>query len=145
MSIKNKNNTIKKLSFNDYITSSKPAGKTAKKRTDKSAQPSVDKPAHTSNSKQVEPLTGIAICPPADKSVDRHTDTPAIPYTDIPATRAASSMVKEHKTKATYYLGKQEREMLTSMYIQQLKRDGKGDRSALICEAIRLLYKQAAK
>jgi len=46
------------------------------------------------------------------------------------------------KTKSTYYLSKQEREMITTMYIKRLKRYGKADRSALVGEAIRMLYEQ---
>lgn len=56
--------------------------------------------------------------------------------------KPVSKKANEAKTKATYYLGKKEREMITTMYIKKLKRDGKADRSALICQAIRLLFEQ---
>lgn len=48
---------------------------------------------------------------------------------------------KSDKIKATYYLGKQEHKMLTELYVDQLQRLGKSDRSSLICEAIRSLYR----
>ena len=46
------------------------------------------------------------------------------------------------KIKATYYLGKSENSMLMDIYIDQLKKYRSADKSALICQAIRLLYKQ---
>lgn len=46
------------------------------------------------------------------------------------------------KSKATYYIGHEERAMITEIYIKKLKKFGKADRSALICQAIRLLYER---
>jgi hypothetical protein len=48
--------------------------------------------------------------------------------------------IQSKKTKGTFYLGAKENEMLMDLYISQLKRYGKGDKSAIICEAIRTLY-----
>lgn len=105
----------KKLSFNDY---SKPA------------EQREDKPAKQQTSAPVQQPTG--------KQVERHAVEPAVNQAVTPAKQQASGP----KTKATYYLGKKEREMITTMYIKRLKRYGKGDRSALVCEAIRLLYER---
>lgn len=54
----------------------------------------------------------------------------------------AGKEAQKHKVKATYYLSQQEIEMVTHLYIKQLKKHNKGDKSAIICEAIRLIYER---
>lgn len=49
------------------------------------------------------------------------------------------------KKKATFYLGRDEIEMLMKMYIDELKKTQRSDKSALVCRAIRLLYEQHVK
>lgn len=46
------------------------------------------------------------------------------------------------KIKATYYLTEDDHSALTHVYIKRLQNKQKTDRSALISEAIRLLYKK---
>jgi hypothetical protein len=46
------------------------------------------------------------------------------------------------KIKATYYLSDDDHSALTNVYIRRLQNKQKTDRSALISEAIRLLYKK---
>jgi hypothetical protein len=46
------------------------------------------------------------------------------------------------KIKATYYLSEDDHSALTNVYIRRLQNKQKTDRSALISEAIRLLYKK---
>jgi len=105
----------KKLSFGDY---SAPADK----QEDKKVEQSVDK----------------QVARPTDMPVDKHADMQTKHPTDIPARKKAVDL----KTKATYYLGKEEKKMITNMYIDRLKKHGKADRSALVCEAIRLLHEK---
>ncbi len=105
----------KKLSFSDY---SKPV----EKREDKKVYQQASEPTKQDTGKQVP----------------QQVAKPVVNQAVMPAKQQASGP----KTKATYYLGKKEREMITTMYIKRLKRHGKGDRSALVCEAIRLLYEQ---
>jgi hypothetical protein len=46
------------------------------------------------------------------------------------------------KIKATYYLSEEDHGALTNVYIKRLQNKQKTDRSALVSEAIRLLYKK---
>lgn len=46
------------------------------------------------------------------------------------------------KIKATYYLSEDDHSALTNVYIRRLQNKQKTDRSALISEAIRMLYKK---
>lgn len=46
------------------------------------------------------------------------------------------------KIKATYYLSEEDHGALTDVYIKRLQNKQKTDRSALVSEAIRLLYKK---
>ena len=46
------------------------------------------------------------------------------------------------KIKVTYYLSEEDHGALTDVYIKRLKSKQKTDRSALVSEAIRLLYKK---
>lgn len=49
------------------------------------------------------------------------------------------------KIKATYYLSEEDHSALTGLYIKRLQNKQKTDRSALVSEAIRLLYKEEMK
>lgn len=49
---------------------------------------------------------------------------------------------KEVKTKATFYLGKTEKDMLLKLYINELKKNQIADKSALVRRAIRELYEK---
>ena len=113
----------KKLSFNDYST---PVSKHENKKAQQEASIPTQQPTGKPVQQQIaEPVEQLAAEP-----VSTHTATPA------------KQQSSGSKTKATYYLGKKEREMITTMYIKQLKKNGKADRSALVCEAIRLLYER---
>jgi hypothetical protein len=46
------------------------------------------------------------------------------------------------KIKATYYLSEEDHGALTDVYIKRLQNKQKTDRSALVSEAIRLLYRK---
>lgn len=56
--------------------------------------------------------------------------------------KKSSSAAASSKIKATYYLSEDDHSALTHVYIKRLQNKQKTDRSALISEAIRLLYKQ---
>lgn len=53
-----------------------------------------------------------------------------------------SPEIVQSKIKATYYLSQDDHAALTQVYIKRLQDRQKTDRSALVSEAIRLLYKQ---
>lgn len=46
------------------------------------------------------------------------------------------------KTKTTLYMNQDDETLLNEIFIQRLRERRKTDRSALICEAIRLLYEK---
>lgn len=46
------------------------------------------------------------------------------------------------KTKATLYMSEQDEKLLLEVFIKRLQSRKKTDRSALICEGIRLLYEK---
>lgn len=56
--------------------------------------------------------------------------------------KKADQVVASSKIKATYYLTEDDHSALTHVYIKRLQNKQKTDRSALISEAIRLLYKK---
>lgn len=49
---------------------------------------------------------------------------------------------REKKIKVTYYLSDEDNNVLTDIYISRLQNKNKTDKSALIAEAIKLLYKK---
>lgn len=71
---------------------------------------------------------------------------PASKPADLPVPQQAVVPVKRQqpvsKMKATFYLGEQENKMLTQLFINSLRRSNKVDKSALVCQAIRLLYER---
>lgn len=125
-----------KLSLNDYRKptkkpTSKPTSKPAGKLTAKKAKPTPRKAAKKLVSKQIsKPAIKATKQATAKKQPQQLTVVPAYQHD------------KDAKTKATYYLGKDENSMLMEMYIDRLKQYNKADKSALICEAIRLLYER---
>jgi hypothetical protein len=110
-------NIKKKLSLHDYR-------KAESQQESKPVPQRASTPAHkyTSTSKQVS----------------KPVDIPAPQQTAIPVKRQQSST----KSKATFYLGDQENKMLTQLFINSIRRNNKIDKSALVCEAIRLLYER---
>jgi hypothetical protein len=71
---------------------------------------------------------------------------PEIHTADMPAPQQTVMPVKTQKSgekiKATFNLGEQENKMLMHLFINSLRRNNKIDKSALVCEAIRLLYER---
>lgn len=49
------------------------------------------------------------------------------------------------KIKATFYLSEEDNQLLTDMFIKRLQEKNKTDKSALMVEALRLLYKREMK
>jgi hypothetical protein len=147
-------NIKKKLSFGDYRKSAKQqSGKKAKQSTSKQVSKPTINPVHKLASKPV--------AQPIVKTAPLHDITPVIQQAVIPATQQVGTTVEQHtskkinhsmdmpaqqqnpkKTKATFYLGEKEEYMLTQLFIQGLTRKQKIDKSALVCEAIRLLYER---
>lgn len=62
-----------------------------------------------------------------------------------PIVQQKSEQSASQKIKATYYLSEEDHGALTDVYIKRLQNKQKTDRSALVSEAIRLLYKQEMK
>ena len=60
----------------------------------------------------------------------------------MPVQQKTEQVVVSQKIKATYYLSEEDHGALTNMYIKRLQNKQKTDRSALVSEAIRLLYKK---
>ena len=58
------------------------------------------------------------------------------------AEKKSDQITGSSKIKATYYLTEDDHSALTHVYIKRLQNKQKTDRSALISEAIRLLYKK---
>lgn len=110
-------NIKKKLSLQDYL---KPNAHKASRPASQQARKPVAK--HTSPSKPEAHIPGI---PAPQQAV-----TPAKPQKS------------GEKIKATFNLGEQENKMLTQLFINSLRRNNKIDKSALVCEAIRLLYER---
>lgn len=110
-------NIKKKLSLNDYR---KPDNQKASKPAPQQSRAPASK--HTSTRKP-----------------EIHTaNIPAPQQTVMPAKQQKSS----EKIKATFNLGEQENKMLMQLFINSLRRNNKIDKSALVCEAIRLLYER---
>lgn len=55
---------------------------------------------------------------------------------------AQAGQSSQAKIKVTYYLSEDDHGALTNVYIKRLQNKQKTDRSALVSEAIRLLYKK---
>ena len=135
----------KKLSFNDYNS---PAQQSAVKPVDQSAS----EPANNPNDKNI-PTCQPAGMPSNQNAITSQTVESHDGISDIPARHhAGKSDHKKHdqriptqKIKATYYLSEDDNQALTDIYIKRLQNKNKTDKSALIAEAIRLLYKREMK
>ncbi|HEV2916716.1 MAG TPA: hypothetical protein VGW78_03135 [Candidatus Babeliales bacterium] len=113
-------------------------GKTSASIKKKLSLGDYSKSADKHDSKKMEQHASDPVHQQVGESIDCHTDKKAKQPESIPARQH----IKGAKTKATYYLGKQEIEMITHLYIKQLKQYHKADKSAIICEAIRLIYER---
>jgi hypothetical protein len=127
------------------------------------ASQSTSAPATQHNSNLAEQHASKIVDQPAVKTVTLHSDKPssqqtvetacllrdkpAMQHTDKTSKRQVVKPVSQQdgKLKATYYLDADARFSLTEMYIKQLKELGRSDRSAIVCEAIKLLYKKQIK
>ena len=124
---KTSDNIKKKLSFDDY---SKPADQLASKPV---SQPK-DIPTQQQTVKPAEQYAS---------NNDQVSQHPSLPVSQQAFSTASKQVVpKENKIKATYYLGEHENYLLTEIYINRLRSNNKADKSALICEAIKLLYEK---
>ena len=117
----------KKLSFDDY-----------------------EQPASTQDSKTVQPHADKKAKQQDNKLVSGHRVMPVKQQAVIPVSTHSSRLVPvkqqaskpTRKYKATFYLDEEAHNALTQVYIKGLQANQKVDKSALICKAIRLLYKQ---
>ncbi len=50
--------------------------------------------------------------------------------------------ITSKKVKTSIYMTKEDEELLYEIFINRLRRDRKTDRSALLCEGLRLLHEQ---
>ncbi len=95
------------------------------------------------NQKASKPASQKSRVPAAKQASTRKPD---IHTDDIPAPQQAVMPAKKQKSgekiKATFNLGEQENKMLMHLFINSLRRNNKIDKSALVCEAIRLLYER---
>ncbi len=106
----------KKLSFKDYDLP-------PNQESDKELSQQIDMPT-TQNMAPKQDLRQ------EDKPAKCHAAKETCRHRDISA-----------KTKSTFYLNSEAEQQFTDIYINRLKSDRKIDRSALICEAIKLLFK----
>jgi len=152
----------KKLSFSDYSTSSDQHDDTpdnqhpaipATKQVGKPSDLHASSAASSDSGSDIIPAKQSASMPsPAeqhDSAQVHHKNSmshkPAGKHDGAAAYHQSAHAGKEaqkQKVKATYYLSQQELEMVTHLYIKQLRKHNKGDKSAIICEAIRLIYER---
>ena len=121
----------KKLSLGDY---SKPT----RQQDSKKIKQHTSKPVRQRAGKQENKRSANQAKQQVVKPVQLQASLQASRQTVMPV----SQPEKSPKTKATYYLGKLELEMLTQLYIKQLQQYNKADRSAIVCEAIRLIHER---
>ena len=150
--LKNAGDAIKKkLSLQDYQTAEQhdnmPASEqvaipaqqqidmTVKPHTDKTANQHTISPAHHGTvkpSKQHDSMT-----------VNQHDNETAHQQDDLLASKLDGKSMK--KIKVTHYLSEEDNDRLTNMYIKRLQEKKKVDKSALISQAIQLLFKKENK
>lgn len=121
----------KKLSLGDY---SKPTRQPDSKKIKQSASKPVGQRAGKKKSKHSASKASQQVVKPARQQASMQASKQIV--------MPVSQPEKSAKTKATYYLGKLELEMLTHLYIKQLQQHNKADRSAIVCEAIRLIHER---
>jgi hypothetical protein len=93
----------------------------------------------------VKHLTGKTAEQRNSLPVSQHVVSPSKRYTSKTASHSTSKSSNTEKIKATYYLTAQEHQALMEIYIQRLQGNKKTDKSALIGEAIQLLYEKENK
>lgn len=95
----------------------------------------------------------------ADKPVEPFINMPAECHASMPATQHSNKLTHQQddlmagqlndkpvkKIKVTHYLSEEDNDRLTSMYIKHLQEKRKIDKSALISQAIQLLFKKENK
>jgi hypothetical protein len=126
----------KKLSFNDYST---PASQQNSEPSEQRAgaipaeqHVGIEIPAGSHDSSPVHHEAG------AGSAASQRTDMTA-------PRRSVGKTVQQQagsKIKATFYLSDEDHQALTSVFIKRLQERKKTDRSALIAEAINMLYKR---
>ncbi len=92
-------------------------------------QPKDSVPASQSSGEMVKQDANIPVSQPASKEKKR-------------LGKKQENNEPTSKIKATYYLTEQENQALLDIYIKRLQSNRKADKSALIGEAIQLLYKK---
>ena len=101
---------------------------------------------------QLNQQDGMQVNQHASKPVGQHTSDQSNPlYGESLGQRTVKAAGQHNsklsvdavpKIKATFYLSDADNQALTDMYIKRLQEKNKTDKSALIAEAIRLLYKR---
>lgn len=134
-------NLKKKLSFNDYSTPAQQQDVTP-------ADTHTVIPVHTHASAPVGQQEITTALPQVAHT--RTNDIPAgkhIEHADKQVHKSTDKQVRQStvKTKATFYLSEQDSQALTDMFIKRLQSKNKTDKSALVAEAIQLLYKREMK
>lgn len=72
-----------------------------------------------------------------------NTQTAPVQAVDIKQnSQTQCSELMNKKIKVTYYLSEEDHDALTELYIDRLAKKQKTDRSALVAQAIRLLYEK---
>lgn len=114
----------KKLSFKDYSAP---------------AEQHEAVPASQHNVEQA-PVGQLAVLD--DKTASQHTgdSKPAKQYN-----KQQKDCENTKKIKSTFYLSEEDNQLLTDIFIKRLQEKNKTDKSALMVEALRLLYKREMK
>ena len=144
-------NIKKKLSFDDY---SKPAEQKAvmpeacpSKLEERSRGKQTSEPAHPHTGApagQQDLTTAILHNSKPSASTGKHTGMPH-KLAQQPAGKMVQQYAGMSKVKATFYLSENDNQLLIDMFIKRLQVKNKTDKSALISEAIQLLYKREMK
>lgn len=153
-----------KVGMQDSITTSQFANAPADQLNGKMAQWQTGVTAGQSSSMPESQQSGLTATRDTSEIASRQNAMPAGPQDGLPVNQDQhdSTMVKQYasktpskkidadekkvgKIKATYYLTKEDNKVLTDIYIKRLQADNKTDKSALISEAIKLLYKRECK
>ena len=162
----------KKLSFNDYSTPSNqqdseqvsqiagaPVGQLAVDEKNRVPSQNTSVPARQDASNKTSltasatsTITGAQLNQQDGMQVNQHASDQSNPlYGESLGQRTVKAAGQHNsklsvdavpKIKATFYLSDADNQALTDMYIKRLQEKNKTDKSALIAEAIRLLYKR---
>ncbi len=160
--LKNAGDAIKKkLSLQDYQTAEQhdnipvseqvaiPAQQqidmAVKPHTDKTAKQHTISPAHHGTGKPSEQHGSITVNQHANETVHQQNNMLAKQPDGLSAEALAKEDKSMKKIKVTHYLSEEDNDRLTSMYIKRLQEKKKVDKSALISQAIQLLFKKENK